>query len=430
MACGQPDRRRCCAWISGVLAMMTHFKRFSFTGAEGVELAGRLDLPVGTPRGYALFAHCFTCTKNILAAARIAEGLAQRGIATLRFDFTGLGASGGDFANTNFSSNVADLVAAADALRRSYAAPQLLIGHSLGGAAVLAAAAQVPEAVGVATIAAPADPAHVVKLFTAAVPQIEAHGEAEVLLEGRPFRIRKQFLEDLAGLEHGGVAQLGKALLLFHAPGDAVVDIDNARRIFEAARHPKSFVSLAEADHLLSRREDAAYVAEVIAAWASRYLGAAVAESSNEAGVLVRELGADAAAGVSHLAQEVLAGSHRLLADEPRAAGGSDLGPNPYDLLLAALGACKSMTLRLYAARKGWPVERIAVALRHEKIHAVDCAECETKEGKIDRIDVELMVEGALDEAQRGRLLEIADRCPVHRSLSAEKQIRSRLREA
>jgi uncharacterized OsmC-like protein/fermentation-respiration switch protein FrsA (DUF1100 family) len=400
-------------------------ERFDFSNPEGLRLSGLLDNPSGEARAYALFAHCFTCGKDVHAAKRIAEGLNALGIAVLRFDFTGLGSSEGEFANTTFSSNVADLVAAADELRRKKQAPAILIGHSLGGAAVLAAAAAVAEARAVVTIAAPSDPAHVTGLFKERLEEIGAHGEVEVKLAGRPFRIRRAFLDDVAEqslVRH--ISSLRKALLIFHSPTDEVVGIDNASRIFAAARHPKSFVSLADADHLLSRRSDAAYVANLIAAWAERYLEMApkpVTEDRLEPGVVVvRET------GQGRLQQEIKAGTHRLIADEPLGAGGGDSGPTPYDLLLASLGACTAMTLRLYAERKGLPLDRVTVRLRQAKIYAADCAQCETKEGKIDRIEREIVLEGALDQDMRARLLEIADKCPVHRTLTSEVDIVTR----
>ncbi len=398
--------------------MAVRSEKLSFPGADGGILAARLDLPAGRPRAFALFAHCFTCTKDIFAAARIAQALAEAGIAVLRFDFTGLGHSDGEFANTNFSSNVADLVKAADFLREAHEAPKILIGHSLGGAAVLAAAARVPEAVAVATIGAPADPAHVAHTFQSSRAEIEAKGEAEVLLAGRPFTIKKQFLDDIAEqkLAHA-VAELRKALIVFHAPQDQTVGIENAGHIFAAAKHPKSFVSLDDADHLLSRKADAIYTAEVLAAWAGRYLGVMPQATplKGEAGaVLVRET------GEGKFMQEIAAGPHALRADEPLDVGGDDTGPGPYDLLLAGLGACTAMTLRLYAARKGWPLERVSLRLKHDKIHAQDCADCETVAGKLDRITRKLTLEGDLSGEQRAKLLEIADKCPVHRSLTGE----------
>jgi uncharacterized OsmC-like protein/alpha-beta hydrolase superfamily lysophospholipase len=397
-------------------------ERFDFSNAEGLRLAGLLDTPPGEARAYALFAHCFTCGKDVHAARRIAEGLNALGIAVLRFDFTGLGSSEGEFANTSFSSNVADLVAAADQLRRVKRAPAILIGHSLGGAAVLAAAAAVPEARAVVTIAAPSDPAHVTGLFKDRLDEIKADGEVEVTLSGRPFRIRRGFLDDVAEQQLSGrVAGLRKALLILHSPTDETVGIDNASRIFAAARHPKSFVSLVDADHLLSRRSDASYVANVIAAWAERYLDmaprAAVAEPGDPGLVTVRETGR------GRLQQEITAGANRLLADEPVAAGGGDSGPTPYDLLLAALGACTAMTLRLYAQRKALPLDRVTVRLRHAKIHAADCATCETREGMIDHIERGIRLEGTLDADMRARLMEIADKCPVHRTLTSKVDI-------
>jgi uncharacterized OsmC-like protein/alpha-beta hydrolase superfamily lysophospholipase len=398
-------------------------ERFEFPNGKGEKLAGVLDLPLGEPTGYALFAHCFTCGKDIRAAKAIAERLAICGIAVLRFDFTGLGGSEGEFANTHFSSNVDDLVAAADHLRQTRAAPALLIGHSLGGAAVLAAAHRIEEARAVVTIAAPSDPAHVTGLFKSQVGTIRAQGEVEVTLAGRPFRIKREFLDDVAEKKlQDCIANLRKALLIFHSPTDATVGIDNASHIFTAAKHPKSFVSLAGADHLLSKKSDAVYVANVITAWAERYLDrpASVAEAQSEAGVVtVRETRA------GKFQQEIMSGPHRFLADEPVSVGGLDSGPGPYDLLLASLGACTAMTVRLYAERKRLPLERVSVRLSHNKIHAEDCENCETKEGMIDRIDRAITLEGALDAEARQRLMEIADKCPVHRTLKSENDIRT-----
>ena len=394
-------------------------ERFDFPGGGGHRLAARLDLPDGAPRAHALFAHCFTCGKDVNAAARLAAALAAEGIATLRFDFTGLGGSEGEFANTGFASNVADLVAAADHMRAAGRAPALLVGHSLGGTAVLAAAAHIPESRAVATVGAPFEVGHVLEQFAARVPEVEARGEAVVDLAGRPFAIRRAFVEEARAQEQAPrIAALGRALLVMHAPADGVVGVDNARAIFEAARHPKSFVALDGADHLLSRREDAAYAARVLAAWASRFLPVPEAAPAAEEGlVLVEETRA------GRFQQAVTAGRHRLLADEPSAVGGLGSGPSPYDLLLASLGACTAMTVRLYAERKGLELRRVGVALRHRKIHAADCAECETREGKLDEITREIRLEGDLGAEGRARLLEIADRCPVHRTLRSEVRV-------
>ncbi len=351
-------------------------ERFDFPNAAGELLAARLECPSQEPIAYALFAHCFTCSKDSLAARRISEALTARGIAVLRFDFTGLGSSEGDFANTHFSSNVADVVAAADHLRKTRRAPALLIGHSLGGAAVLAAAAAVPET-------------------------------------------EQRLLER--------VKDLRKALLVFHSPVDATVGIDNASKIFAAAKHPKSFVSLADADHLLSRRSDAVYVANVLAAWAERYLDAT--QTAAGAGAEPRVVRVTETRE-GQFQQAIAIGPHRIVADEPLAVGGLDSGPNPYDLLLAGLGACTAMTLRLYADRKNLPLERVSVSLRHGKVHAVDCAACETKDGMIDRIERAITLEGPLDEDERAKLGEIADKCPVHRTLESEIEIRTVLEPA
>ena len=341
----------------------------------------------------------------------------------LRFDFTGLGSSEGDFANSTFSSNVADLVRAADYLRATRKAPALLIGHSLGGAAVLAAADQIPDATAVVTIAAPSDPTHVAGLFAGSIEDIRRQGKAEVSLAGRPFTIKREFLDDIAEQSlMPRVAGLRKALLIMHSPTDDTVGIDNATRIFVAAKHPKSFVSLAGADHLLSNRRDSAYAADVIAAWASRYIDAAVTDQTADPGDRPREVVVRETRN-SKFQQTVTVGPHRLLADEPVAAGGEDTGPAPYDFLLAGLGACTSMTMRLYAERKSLPLERTTVTLRHSKIHAQDCAECETREGMLDQIDRVIAMEGPLDVEQRKRLMEIADKCPVHRTLTSEIRI-------
>lgn len=398
-------------------------ERFQFTGEGGHQLAAALELPEGEPAAFALFAHCFTCGKDTLAAKRISVALAAKGIAVLRFDFTGLGSSEGEFANSTFSSNVADLVHAADHLRATRKAPSILIGHSLGGAAILAAAGKIPEAKAVATIAAPSDPAHVTGLFKEHLDNIRTQGEVEVSLAGRPFRIKREFVDDV--VEHrlmNDVTGLHKALLVMHSPIDDTVGIDNATKIFVAAKHPKSYVSLDHADHLLTKPADALYAADVIAAWASRYVDTAkpakamdLAEEPRK--VVVQET------RKSKFNQIITVGPHHLVADEPVAAGGEDAGPGPYDFLLAGLGACTSMTMRLYADRKSLPLDRVTVMLKHSKIYAKDCAECETRDGMLDQIERDIAIDGALDAEQRKKLMEIADKCPVHRTLTSEIRI-------
>src|SRR3954451_23544736 len=401
---------------------MIESRKIEFPGSTGSNLAARLDVPAN-PRAFALFAHCFTCGKDVFAAVRIADALTARGIAVLRFDFTGIGGSEGDFANTNFSSNIQDLIAAADYLRKNHTAPALLIGHSLGGAAVLAAAPHVPEATAVVTIGAPASAAHVTHNFAADLAEINEKGTAKVTLSGRSFTITRQFLDDVAEQNVlAGLARLKKALLVCHAPRDEYVSIDNATQIFVAAKHPKSFLSLDTADHLLRKREDAIYLADVIAAWASRYLPAAEASATLPPGIVeVRET------LTGPLAQRVSAGRQVLMAGEPVEVGGDDSGPGPYDYLLAALGACTSMTMRLYANRKGIAAERFAVRLSHRKVHAQDCADCETRQGNIGEITRDITIEGDIPNDARKRLMEIADRCPVHETLTHEIKIRSRL---
>lgn len=413
---------------------MAAAQRVTFPGANGHELAARLDLPAGQPRAYALFAHCFTCSKDLAAARRIAQGLAAEGIGVLRFDFTGLGHSEGEFASTNFSSNVADLLAAADYLRREFAAPAILVGHSLGGAAVLAAAADIAEVAAVATIAAPSDVGHVLEQFGSSLEEVRSKGEADVMLAGRSFTIRRQFVEDAEGQRLADrIATLRRALLVLHSPHDETVGIDNASAIFLAARHPKSFVSLDDADHLLSRPEDADYAARVIAAWAARFLPAEQAIATEGAsghveGVVVTET------GLGKYQNAARTGGHRLLADEPARVGGLDSGPSPYEFLSIALGACTTMTLRMYAERKGVELGRVSVAVNHGKVAAAHCEDCEAaaegREGRIDRFERVISVEGDLSPELADKLIEIAGKCPVHRTLEAGSAVVSRVKPA
>jgi uncharacterized OsmC-like protein/alpha/beta superfamily hydrolase len=397
--------------------MAARSEKITFPGSQGAALAARLDWPAAKPRALALLAHCFTCSKDLVAVSRIARGLQERGIAVCRFDFTGLGMSDGEFANTNFSSNVQDLLAAAAYLRQAVMPADILIGHSLGGAAVLAAAMDIPEARAVATIAAPADAAHVTQNFAAQVGEIREKGEAAVTLAGRNFTITRQFLEDVEGARLSErIAAMRKALLIFHSPADDIVGIENASAIFTAAKHPKSFISLDGADHLLSKRADAAYVAEVLSAWASRYImdsEPAQAEEPLGAGeVLITETRA------SKFQQRVRAGAHTLHADEPVAQGGTDSGPSPYDFLSIALGACTSMTMRLYADFKKLPLEKAEVLVRHGKRHAEDCQNCaEDGSPKIDHFERIIRLEGDLDDGARQKLIAIANKCPVHNTL-------------
>ena len=410
--------------LTSIAINSTNSLKVTFDGHTGGELAARLDLPAGPIRAYALFAHCFTCSKDILAAKAVARELAQRGIAVLRFDFTGLGASEGEFANTNFTSNVEDLVRAAAHLRTHYDAPSLLIGHSFGGAAVLAAAHRLPEVQAVVTIGAPADVEHVLKNFSGSLAEIETQGAADVELVGRRFRVSQSFVEDARAQRLDDyVVGLKRALLVLHSPIDQIVGVENASRLFKAAKHPKSFVSLDDADHLLSNPRDAAYAAHVIAAWVDRYVPSEPAGGARRAatGILVSETGAN------KFQNTVVAGRNRLLADEPLEVGGTDTGPSPYDYLSIALGACTSMTLRVYAELKKLKLPHISVEVQHGKVSAEHCADCgsvaDGQGGKIDRFQRTIILAEDVDASTRAKLLEIADKCPVHRTLHSQTVI-------
>jgi putative redox protein len=397
--------------------------RVTFPNADGIELSARLELPVNQhPHSYAIFAHCFTCSSSLAAVRNISRALHQEGVAVLRFDFTGLGESEGDFSTTNFTSNIADLLSAAEFLAAEYEAPNLLVGHSLGGAAVLCAAQQLESVRAVATIGAPYDPGHVTKMLRGEVAEIEQRGEAEVNIGGRPFRIRKQFLDDLGRYDiEKNIAKLGKALLILHSPQDLVVEIENAAHIYHAARHPKSFISLDGADHLLSAKADSRYTGEVLASWAKRYLSIPAREK------LQRQKDIAVRLGDEGFTTEVMVRHHSLTADEPESVGGNDFGPSPYELLSASLGTCTAMTLQMYARRKKWDLREVIVHLDHRKDHTADMLQAHgEKPQQIDHFDRLIEMIGDLDEAQRARLLEIAERCPVHRTLHGAVEVTTR----
>ncbi|MEE2527068.1 bifunctional alpha/beta hydrolase/OsmC family protein [Hyphobacterium sp. HN65] len=405
---------------------MPQSQKVEFSGAMGDILSAKLELPAGNPRGYALFAHCFSCSKDFHAASRIARRLAEHGIAVLRFDFTGLGDSDGDFANTNFSSNIDDLVKAAEFLESSYESPVILIGHSLGGAAVIAAAHRISSVRAVVTIGAPADAEHVTRQFSAQVSEIEQKGEATVSLGGRSFRVTRQFLDDIAGHSLEDAAdKLKRPLLICHSPVDEIVGIDNASRLFVAAKHPKSFISLDNADHLLSNAGDAHHVADIVSAWADKYAAPDPRPAPPKPvphGIVVQET------RLGKFQTWVVDQDHVMMADEPVYFGGDNTGMNPYGFLSASLGACTSMTIRMYADHKKMKLDRVTVSVLHKKIHVEDCHSC--KEGEDAQIDMfwkEVRLEGNLSDSDRQRLMEIADRCPVHRTLNGEIRVETQL---
>ena len=402
-------------------------QHLSFRNNCGELLSAAMDLPDDEqPIAYAVFAHCFTCTKNIKAAVNIAAALAREKIAVLRFDFTGLGQSEGDFAETNFTTNVADLVAAANFLAQEYAGPEIIIGHSLGGAAVLQAAKDIPSLKAVITIAAPHDPNHVTQNFKLMRQEIESKGSAQVNLAGRTFTIKRQFLQDLEiQVLDTHIRNLKTALLVMHSPRDQTVSIDNAAQIYTAAKHPKSFISLDQADHLLLKKEDSIYAGGMIAAWSRRYL-----ESPQEKGkpAFVVDNRVTTSTDKETFFTDIFANGFSLIADEPKEYGGTDRGPSPYELLLAALGACTGMTLQMYAQRKKIALEKAVVRLTHKKIHAQDCSDCDKTTNKIDTIEREIELWGDLDERQRQRLLEISELCPVHKTLHGDIIIKSELK--
>jgi uncharacterized OsmC-like protein/pimeloyl-ACP methyl ester carboxylesterase len=390
---------------------MTAPLAFDFMGGGGQTLSGRLDLPTGEPQAYAVFAHCFACSKTAIAAVHVSRALTALGFGVLRFDFTGLGASEGDFADSGFTGEVSDLVAAVGAMTAAGRSPALLVGHSLGGAAVLAAAGGLPQIKAVATLGAPFDIGHVTHLFEGALPEIEAQGQAQVTLAGARLTLTRAFLEDLRHQDQGSrIAALHRPLLVMHSPIDEIVGVDSASAIFLAARHPKSFVCLDGANHLLTRPGDAEYAAQVIAAWATKYLPALAVPTpaATDGRVLVEDT------GVGAYQVRVSAGGAPILADEPPEVGGKGTGPTPYGLVSAGLGACTAMTLRLYAAQKMWALSHVKVLVGHSK---------DPKRSPPDLFTREITLEGDLTDEQRARLMQIADKCPVHRTLEQGSKV-------
>ncbi|WP_020528412.1 bifunctional alpha/beta hydrolase/OsmC family protein [Flexithrix dorotheae] len=399
--------------------------KISFPNNKAEMLSAQLELPLDTnPHNFAIFAHCFTCNKNFMAVSNISRALTQQGIGVLRFDFTGLGNSEGEFSETNFSSNIADLVAAASFLEKSYKSPSLLIGHSLGGAAVLVARHQIKSTKAVATIGAPSHPEHVTHLFDKNLDEIKANGKALVNIGGRPFEIKQQFIEDLESINSKNyIGSLDAGLLILHSPNDTIVGIENATQIFKAAKHPRSFISLDGADHILSKKEDSVFAGSLIASWAKRYLDLPEEKVLHTSSQVVTRTSNDG------FTTDVKSGNHYQTADEPEEVGGKDFGPTPYHYLLAALGSCTSMTLRMYADRKKIPLDEVKVHLSHEKSYLEDCKNCETDKSKIDKIERVIELEGKLKPEEKEKLLEIADKCPVHRTLHNQIVVNTTLKE-
>lgn len=400
-------------------------EKIQFNNPDGEVLSARLELPANQhPHTFALFAHCFTCSKNLSAVRHISRALNMEGIAVLRFDFTGLGESEGSFEDTNFSSNVEDILCAAQYLTENYMAPTILIGHSLGGAAIIGAAGELDYVKAIATIGSPFDPLHVSHVFSSSLEEIQSIGHSEVNIGGRPFKIKKQFLDDLQERNPKQyIRKLKKALLIMHSPQDRIVEIENAAQIYEAAMHPKSFVSLDGADHLLSRKEDSIYAGDMIANWAKRYL------NLEEKAALAREKEVAIRLGDEGFTTDIMVRQHSLTADEPASVGGNDFGPTPYDLVSAGLGACTAMTMHMYARRKKWDLKEVRVHLEHYKDYTSDKENVESQKSRIDHFERLIEIEGDLDEAQKNRLMEIADRCPVHRTLHGDVKVITKLKE-
>lgn len=401
-----------------------NFEKINFKNASGYELSGRLELPADRhPHNYAVFAHCFTCSKNFSATKNISRALTSAGFGVLRFDFTGLGDSDGDFADTNFSGNVDDLLAAIDFLKENYKAPSLLVGHSLGGAAVIFASAKASSIKAVATIGAPSDTKHVKHLFGNQLEAIIENGEATVQLSGRPFKIKEQLLRDLnEQMLTKTLKELRKPVLIMHSPQDATVGIQHAEKLYHAAIHPKSFISLDGADHLLMNKADSKYVGEVIAGWSSRYL-----ETVEDVALTTRHDVVASLDNESAFTTQMRAGRHYFTADEPTSVGGNDFGATPYDLLSSGLAACTVMTIQMYAKRKKWDIENVECHVNYNKQHALDCESCEDDSAKIDTFTREIKITSNLDEKQLQRVLQIADKCPVHRTLHSDTQVVTKL---
>ncbi len=396
--------------------------KLTFINKEGKSLSARLDLPANQdPHNFAIFAHCFTCSKDFSAVRNVSRALASEGFGVLRFDFMGLGNSEGDFADTNFSSNVTDLISAADFLTEEYKAPTLIVGHSLGGAAAIFAGGQIESIQAVATIGAPSNPKHVQKQLGRGLDVIKQEGQANITLAGRDFTFKKQFIDDLEASSCVSAARkLNKALLILHSPQDATVSIKNAEEIYHAAHHPKSFVTLDGSEHLLIDKKNASYVGKIVAGWAARYIPAPETDVLNTTFQVAASLDDE-----DKYTTELKLGNHYMKADEPASIGGNDYGPTPYELLAGSLSACTAMTIQMYARRKGWKIDNVEVHTSYSKSYPQDCQACEDDPtSKIDTFTrVVKLTADTLDEKQKARIMQIADKCPVHKTLHNETQV-------
>ncbi|MHA7942907.1 bifunctional alpha/beta hydrolase/OsmC family protein [Formosa sp. 3Alg 14/1] len=386
---------------------------------KGVKLQAYLELPANqNPNYFAVFAHCFTCTSTLSAVKNISRSLTNHDFGVLRFDFTGLGRSEGEFSDSHFSANVSDLLAVSKYLEEHFQAPSLLVGHSLGGAAVIVAASQLESVKAVATVGAPATVEHVTHLFSHGFDDVEEKGDVEVNIGGRPFNINKEFVDDFSKTDLPEITKnLRKPLLIMHAPFDGVVPIENAERLYKTAHHPKSFVSLDQADHLLTDSRDSEYVGNVIGTWVQRYFEAKDSEILDTEG---EQLVAHLNLLEDNFTTNIQTKKHTLIADEPERVGGDDFGPSPYEYLNAALAACTAMTLKLYAQRKKWDLQEVFVYITYSKKHSDDLKLDLEKPAQIDYLKKTLKFVGNLDDKQKARLKEIASKCPVHKTLISD----------
>ena len=403
--------------------------RLKIENRKGLILNANLELPANQkPNYYAIFAHCFTCSSSLGAVRNISRALTNDGFGVLRFDFTGLGRSEGQFTDSHFSANVEDLIDVHNYMSNNFSAPGLLVGHSLGGAAVLVAASQIETVKAVATVGAPANVSHVKHLFSHGIEAVKEKGEVEINIGGRPFKINQDFIEAFDNTDLPSIVkQLRKPLLIMHSPFDKIVGVENAQELYHNAHHPKSFVSLDDADHLLTEEKDSKYVGDIIGTWAKRYFPKVeniMLETEGEQLVGHLNILED------NFTTSIQTKNHTLIADEPASIGGSDFGPSPYEYLNAGLAACTVMTLKMYAERKKWDLQEVFVYISHSRVHSNDLNVSVDKSKYLDHISKKLKFVGNLDIQQKERLKEIASRCPVHKTIASQVVFNTQIIEA